>query len=200
MANLTNFVSRAGAKLNFALEHFNLDVTDLVCIDLGASTGGFTDCLLKRGAKKVYAVDTAYGELDWGLRNDARVVVMERSNALYVDIPELSDFISIDVGWTQQKTILPKAISMLKPDGNIISLIKPHYEAEKSILRKGKVPDEYLSEIIKRITLDIENLGLSLSKLVESPVEGKKGKNKEFLALLNYFAFFFFFFPFRIIC
>src|SRR3989344_6185067 len=118
------FVSRAGLKLEHALKFFNISVRSKVCADLGCSTGGFVDCLLQRGAKKVYAVDTAYGVLDWKLRNDPRVVVMERTNALHVQLPELVDFISIDVGWTRQQLILPHALKLLKPDGVIVSLIK----------------------------------------------------------------------------
>ena len=187
MAGITStFVSRAGDKLDFALNHFNLNVTDLVCADLGCSTGGFVDCLLKRQAKKVYAIDTAYGELNWGLRNDSRVVVMERTNALYVSLPEKLDFICIDLGWTPQKMVLPKAKEMLKENGVIVSLIKPHYEADKAFLRGGKVLEEKLPEVLDKVKLEIINLGLNLKEIVESPIEGKKGKNKEYLALIGF--------------
>ena len=187
MADLTgNFVSRAGDKLNFALDHFSIDVKNLVCCDLGSSTGGFVDCLLKRGAKKVYAIDTAYGELNWGLRNNNRVVVMERTNALYVSLTEKLDFICIDLGWTPQKMVLPKAKEMLKENGVIISLIKPHYEADKSFLRGGKVLEEKLPEVLDKVKSEIIYLGLNLKEIIESPIEGKKGKNKEFLALIGF--------------
>jgi len=179
------FVSRAGDKLDFALTNFNIDVSDLICADLGCSTGGFVDCLLKRNAKKVYAIDTAYGELNWGLRNDSHVVVMERTNALYVELTEKFDFICIDVGWTPQKMILAKAKLMLKERGNIISLIKPHYEADKSFLKQGKVLDEKLNEVLDKVKSDIKDTGLNFKSLVKSPIEGKKGKNKEFLALIT---------------
>lgn len=186
MAELNRrFVSRAGDKLDFALSSFNIDVSNLVCADLGCSTGGFVDCLLQRGAKKVFAVDTAYGELDWGLRNDSRVIVLERTNALFVDLGERMDFICIDVGWTPQKLILEKAKAMLKDNGKIVSLIKPHYEANKNFLKRGRVLDGKLDEVLSAVKENIKSLGLNLVSLVESPVEGKKGKNKEFLAYIT---------------
>ncbi len=132
------FVSRAGEKLKFALEKFDIDVSGKVCADLGCSTGGFTDCLLQNGAKKVYSVDTGKNVLEWKLREDSRVVVMEKTNALHIELPEKVDFISIDVGWTPQKLIIPKALSLLKKDGDVVSLLKPHYEADKSLLKKEK--------------------------------------------------------------
>jgi 23S rRNA (cytidine1920-2'-O)/16S rRNA (cytidine1409-2'-O)-methyltransferase len=123
------FVSRAGAKLAAALEALAIDVTGWVCVDLGCNVGGFTDCLLQRGAAKVYAVDTGYGTLAWKLRRDGRVVVMERTNALYATPSEPVDLAVIDVGWTPQRLIVPAATRWLKPGGQIISLLKPHYEA-----------------------------------------------------------------------
>src|ERR1700742_400014 len=129
------FVSRAGQKLDYGIAHFKLRIDGAVCADLGCSTGGFVDCLLQRGAGKVYAVDTGYGVLDWKLRNDPRVVVMERTNAMHVSLPEQVDWVSIDVAWTKQKRILPAAKAILKPDGRVITLIKPHYEAAASDLR-----------------------------------------------------------------
>src|SRR3954451_12623884 len=116
------FVSRAGQKLEHALREFHFDVAGLVCADLGCSTGGFTDCLLQHGAAKVYAVDTGYGVLDWKLRKDSRVVVMERVNAMHVQLPELVDLVSIDVAWTRQRRILPAARKLIRPDGIVITL------------------------------------------------------------------------------
>src|ERR1700690_3710153 len=106
---IRNYVSRAGQKLEHALRSFAIDPTGKICADLGCSTGGFTDCLLQHGASKVYAVDTGYGVLDWKLRKDSRVVVMERVNAMHVQLPELVDVVSIDVAWTRQRRILPSA-------------------------------------------------------------------------------------------
>src|SRR5438552_9381049 len=139
---MRDFVSRAGQKLDHALDHFALDITGFVCADLGCSTGGFTDCLLQRGAAKIYAVDTGYGVLDWKLRKDPHVVVMERTNAMHVTLPEPVDLVTIDVAWTKQRHILPAAARIMKRDGRVISLIKPHYEAPPAMLRKGILPDE----------------------------------------------------------
>ncbi|TSC88160.1 MAG: FtsJ-like methyltransferase [Microgenomates group bacterium Gr01-1014_16] len=168
-----HYVSRAGEKLEFALATWHINVTGLICADLGCSAGGFTDCLLQRGAAKVYAVDTGYGVLDWKLRNNSRVIVMERTNALHVKLPELVDFVSIDVGWTPQRLILPVAKTLLKPGGQIISLIKPHYEAKKAHL----TPDE-----AKNIADQFAQLG----QLVQSPITGQKAGNVEYLLRMLY--------------
>src|SRR3989304_10153402 len=118
---MANFVSRAGEKLQFALEQFNISVKDLTLADFGSSTGGFVDCLLQNDAKKVYSVDTAYGELAWKLRNDPRVVVMERTNILHLEgLPESIDLITIDAGWTKLELVLPVVKKFLKDDGFII--------------------------------------------------------------------------------
>jgi 23S rRNA (cytidine1920-2'-O)/16S rRNA (cytidine1409-2'-O)-methyltransferase len=148
------FVSRAGNKLQFALDQFNISLKDLICADFGSSTGGFVDCLLKAGAKKVYSVDTAYGELAWILRRDTRVVVMERTNAMHLVLPEKIDFITIDVGWTKQKHILPNAFKNLKDDGKIISLIKPHYE-----IGKARVDENQIDDILEMVKGDIASVG-----------------------------------------
>ena len=180
--NMNNkFVSRAGKKLEFALSNWQIDIHDKICADLGCSTGGFTDCLLDKGAKKVYAVDTAYGVLDWKLRNDKRVAVMERTNALNLNLPEKMDFICIDVGWTPQARIMPKALSLLKKDGNIISLLKPHYEADKSWLTRGKLDEKYYDKVLVKVKSDLIKANANLIDLVASPIIGAKGGNKEFL-------------------
>ncbi len=179
------FASRAGEKLQHALDTFTISVSNLICADFGCSTGGFTDCLLKNGAQKVYAVDTAYGELAWTLRNDPRVVVMERTNALHVELPEKMDLITIDVAWTPQKLILPSAVKNLKEKGRIIALIKPHYEAPKEYLQKGRLIEEKMNEVLDKTKKDITDLGITIEGFVESPILGERGKNKEFLALLT---------------
>ncbi len=181
----TNFASRAGEKLQFALDQFQISVKDKICADLGSSTGGFVSCLLLNGAAKVYSVDTSYGELAWTLRNDERVVVMERANALHVELPEKVDFISIDVGWTPQALILPHALSLLKNDSYIISLIKPHYEADKRLIRKGKLPDENIEEVLDQMKNKLAELDIKFEKIVESPIVGKRGGNREFLGLIR---------------
>ncbi len=178
---IPEFVSRGGQKLKFALEKFNINVEGKICADLGCSIGGFTDCLLQKGAKKVYSVDTGKDILEWKIKEDERVVFLGKENALHVELPEKVDFISIDVGWTPQKLIIPKALSLLKDGGEIISLIKPHYEIDKELLSKGKVPEEHLLEVIEKIKQDFVDLGLNFSEIIESPILGTKGKNKEYL-------------------
>lgn len=178
---MPTFVSRAGAKLDHALDEFKLRVEGLVCADLGCSTGGFTDCLLQRGAAKVYAIDTGYGVLDWKLRQDPRVVVMERTNALHVQLPEPVQFISIDTSWTPQRLMVPHALELLAPGGNIVSLLKPHYEADRKILRQGKVPDELLPQVIEEVQEELKSLEIIVKGITESPIIGGKGGNKEYL-------------------
>lgn len=177
------YVSRAGEKLQFALDRFKIIVKGKICADFGSSTGGFTDCLLQNGAKKVYAVDCAYGELAWKLRNDPRVIVMERTNAMHVTLPEKMDLVTIDVGWTRQGNILPNALNNLKDEGKIISLIKPHYEAPRKYITKGRLIDKKMNDVMESIKKDIQNSGGKVLKLIDSPIIGEKGKNREFLAL-----------------
>src|SRR5580658_1541041 len=131
---VAEFVSRAGLKLEHALAAFAVDVGAKICADFGCSTGGFTDCLLQRGAAKVFAIDTGYGVLDWKLRKDPRVVVMERTNAMHVELPKAIQILSIDVGWTRQRNILHSAARVLGPGGIVITLVKPHYEADPKLL------------------------------------------------------------------
>lgn len=184
MFRVPDFVSRGGLKLEHALQTFNLNVTALTCADLGCSTGGFTDCLLQRGAEKVYAVDTGYGVLDWKLRKDARVVVKERTNAMHVDLPEKVDLVVIDCAWTKQKHILPSAKRLLKPQGRIVTLVKPHYEAEPSTLRKGILPQDQVESVVNRVLEQIASDGFGVVDKVESPIKGSKG-NTEWLVLLT---------------
>ncbi len=182
---MNTFVSRAGEKLQFALDSFSLNLKELVCADFGASTGGFVDCMLQAGAKKVYAVEVGYGTIDWKLRNDPRVVVMEKTNAMHVSLPEKVAFISIDVGWTKQKLILPNAFDNLTATGMIVSLIKPHYEAPKEFIMKGKLMEEKIEEVLELVKMDISEAGGKVEVLIESPILGEKGKNKEYLALIT---------------
>ena len=148
---INQFVSRGGIKLQAAIENWKLRIENLTCLDVGSSTGGFVDCLLQNGAAKVYSVDTAYGELAWKLRNDPRVVVMERTNILHLEnLPEEVDLITIDAGWTKLGLVLPVVQKFLKLDGFIIALLKPHYEAGQKILVKGVVPKNLVDEIKDR--------------------------------------------------
>ena len=193
------YVSRGGLKLHHALEDFGLGVTDLVCADFGCSTGGFTDCLLQRGASRVHAIDTAYGELAWKLRQDPRVVVHERSNAMHLDPPPVVidaggvDLVVIDLGWTKQARALPAAARWLRPGGRVVSLVKPHYEATKDELDEGSVLDEDTARrIAERVRDGLPALGFGVLGWTRSPVLGgavgrrrkKKGKgNPEWLVL-----------------
>jgi 23S rRNA (cytidine1920-2'-O)/16S rRNA (cytidine1409-2'-O)-methyltransferase len=178
------FVSRAGQKLEHALATFGIDVSGWVCADLGSNVGGFVDCLLQRGAKKVFAIDTGYGALEWKLRRDPRVVVMERTNAMHVKLSEKVKLVSIDVAWTKQKNILPAARKMIEDDGMAISLIKPQYEAGVSLLREGVLPGEHLEAVLEAVKKDIAASGFDLVKMIESPIRGGEG-NMEMLAHLR---------------
>ncbi len=180
------FVSRGGEKLESAIKNFKLKISNLTCLDVGSSTGGFVDCLLQNGAKKVYALDTAYGELAWKLRNDPRVVVMERTNILYLEsLPEVVDLVTIDAGWTKLELILPRIKKFLKPGGIIIALLKPHYEAEKSKLRKGILMPEYVDEVVEKVSKTIYDLRFTINQIMESPILGGAG-NREYLLLLTH--------------
>jgi 23S rRNA (cytidine1920-2'-O)/16S rRNA (cytidine1409-2'-O)-methyltransferase len=177
--------------------HFGLDVTNLRCADFGCSTGGFTDCLLQRGARQVIAIDTGYGILDWTLRNDVRVEVRERSNVLHADPPQSGvDLIVIDVGWTPQARVLSVADGWLAMDGRVITLIKPHYERSADPAHrhdaKGLLSDEEADSILAGTLEAMPALGWHVLDQVVSPIRGaKSGKgrrgegNLEFLALLK---------------
>ncbi len=179
------FVSRGGIKLQAAIENWKLDIGNLTILDVGSSTGGFVDCLLQNGAKRVYAVDTSYGELAWKLRNDPKVVVMERINILHLnELPESVDLITIDAGWTKLELVLPVVKRFLKPEGQIIALLKPHYEAEKWQLKKGILQKEFLEEVKEKTLQKIHDLRFKIQDVMESPIQGGAG-NREFLLLLN---------------
>ncbi len=177
------YVSRGGVKLAAALNAFGIEPARLVCADLGSNVGGFVDCLLRRGAGRVYAIDTGYGVLAYTLRTDPRVVVMERTNAMHAMLPEPIDLVTIDVAWTPQHRILPNAIKLLKPGGRIITLIKPHYEAEPNRLRRGVLEPDLARQTLDLIRERIAAAGAVVDQLIESPIAGQKG-NIEFLALL----------------
>jgi 23S rRNA (cytidine1920-2'-O)/16S rRNA (cytidine1409-2'-O)-methyltransferase len=187
------FVSRAGLKLEHALNEFKFDVTGMKCADLGCNVGGFTDCLLQRGASKVFAVDTGYGTLAWKLRSDARVTTLERTNALHLEPPEIVDLVVIDLGWTPQKLALPIGMKWVNC-GFILSLIKPHYELtaeEKTIEKVGQgLSDDAVSRVIARTKTLCEALSLELLGETLSPIRGKKSSkkgsgNSEYLMLLK---------------
>jgi 23S rRNA (cytidine1920-2'-O)/16S rRNA (cytidine1409-2'-O)-methyltransferase len=184
MDAMSEFVSRAGLKLEHALQAFAVDVSGCVCADLGSNAGGFVDCLLQRGVAKVYAVEKGYGVLEWKLRKDQRVVVLERTNAMHVSLPEMVSLVTIDVAWTRQRNILPAAARLLNDDGRVITLIKPHYEAEKCLLKQGILPPERVEEVVSRVKDDIRAAGFEVLATVQSPILGGEG-NIEVLGLLK---------------
>ncbi|MDY7078557.1 MAG: TlyA family RNA methyltransferase [Chloroflexota bacterium] len=183
------FVSRGGEKLEAALARFGLDVTGMVAADVGASTGGFTDCLLQHGASRVYAIDVGYGQLAWRLRNDPRVVVMERTNARYLEsLPEMVSLITADASFISLELILPAAVGWLAPTsvggsgGKVIALIKPQFEAGRREVGKGGVVRDRRvhRSVLERVLGIAAELGLGLRGLMPSPLRGPAG-NVEFL-------------------
>lgn len=180
------FVSRGGEKLQAALEAFKFDVTGLTVLDVGSSTGGFVDCLLQNGAAKVYSVDTAYGELAWKLRNDPKVIVLERTNILHLGhLPEQVDLVTIDASWTKLELILPVVQKFLKPEGSIIALLKPHYQANKQDLVKGILAKEKSEQVKDEVIARVAGLGFRVEKEIESPILGGGG-NTEYLLLIKF--------------
>lgn len=187
--NICPYVSRGGLKLEKSMEFFDLKLDNTVCMDIGASTGGFTDCMLKNGAKKVYAIDVGYGQLDWKLRNDSRVVNMEKCNVRYLDtelILEPIDFISIDVSFISLKLIFPVAAKVLSESGHIVCLVKPQFEAGRDqVGKKGIVRDRNVhSQVIENVIEYAAENGLYPNGLTFSPVTGAKG-NIEYLLYLS---------------
>lgn len=177
------FASRGGEKLEAALTGFELSVSGWVVADVGASTGGFTDCLLQRGAHRVYAIDVGYGQLDWRLRNDERVVVMERTNARYLEsLSEPVDLVTVDVSFISLGLILPAAMQWLRQNGQVIALIKPQFEAGRREVGKGGVVRDPMVHraVLERVLETAEELGLGLRGLMASPLRGPAG-NVEFL-------------------
>ena len=180
------YVSRGGLKLEKAVSEFSLDLKDRICMDVGASTGGFTDCMLQNGAAKVYSVDVGYGQLAWKLRSDERVVNMERTNIRYVtdeQVPDKLDFASIDVSFISLRLVLPVAYELLKDCGEVVALIKPQFEAgrdrvgKKGVVRDPKVHEDVLMDIVNFAP----TFGWQVKQLAYSPITGPEG-NIEFLA------------------
>ncbi len=185
--NKPRFVSRGGEKLAGALVDFNYSVEGLVCADVGASTGGFTDCLLQNSASKVYAIDVGYGQLDYGLRQDNRVIVIERTNARYLEtLPEPIDLVVIDASFISLRLLLPVIYDWLKANGEIIALIKPQFEAGKNDVGKGGVVRDTAIHIrvIKNIIDFAQQHHFNVCNLTQSPLKGPAG-NIEFLIWLK---------------
>ena len=181
------FVSRGGIKLDYALGQFHIDVASKVAADIGASTGGFTDCLLKRGATRVYAIDVGYGQLDYRLRQDSRVVVMERVNARYpIALPEKADLVIMDLSFISVEKVIPSVAKLLKSSGYLIVLIKPQFEAKRGEVGKGGVIKQPIvhARVLGRFISWLTEHGFKLGGLVTSPIPGASG-NKEFFVLLR---------------
>jgi 23S rRNA (cytidine1920-2'-O)/16S rRNA (cytidine1409-2'-O)-methyltransferase len=186
------YVGRGGLKLKAALDAWEIDPKGLVCIDIGASTGGFTDVLLQGGAAKVYAIDVGYGQLDFSLRNDPRVVNMERTNIRLLDtdaFPEKVGFIVIDVAFISLALVLPVAVQLLKadaPGSGVVALVKPQFEAGRAQVGKGGIVRDpgVHAEVLEKVKNYAENCGFAVNAVMDSPVLGAKG-NKEFLLWLK---------------
>jgi 23S rRNA (cytidine1920-2'-O)/16S rRNA (cytidine1409-2'-O)-methyltransferase len=181
------YVSRAGRKLAHALDHFQLDPSGFVCLDVGASTGGFTDCLLQRGAVRVYALDVGYGQLDYSLRNDPRVVVMERVNARYLPpdaLPEPCDLITVDISFISLTKVVPALLPHMQDGAWLLPMIKPQFEAGRRQVGKGGIvrDQRVRKQVIDRRVAELEALGLGSRGVFDSPVTGVGG-NREAFAL-----------------
>lgn len=182
------YVSRGGLKLAQALDEFGIDVTGVVAIDVGASTGGFTDCLLQRGARKVFAVDVGYGQLAWKLRQDSRVVNLEKTNIRYLEpqaLAEMPELAVVDASFISLDKVLPPTLRLVREGGAVVALIKPQFEVGKGEVGKGGVvrDEEKHREVVENIVSLAEGLGLSVRGVTESPILGPKG-NREFLIYL----------------
>ena len=187
--NALKYVSRGGLKLEKAMASFPIDLRDAVCGDIGASTGGFTDCMLQNGARKVYAVDVGYGQLAWSLRSDERVVCMERTNARYLtheQIPEELDFASVEVSFSSLKLILPPLCGLLRQGGHVACLVKPQFEAGKEkVGKKGVVRDPAVHlEVLEHFLEYAKESGFTVLGLTYSPIRGPEG-NIEYLGYLE---------------
>lgn len=183
------YVSRGGLKLQKALDEFSIDVAGLVVMDVGASTGGFTDCLLQRGAGKVFAVDVGYGQLAWKLRQDERVLSLEKTNIRYLEpenLPEMPDMAVIDASFISLEKVLPNTLRLVKPGGGLVALVKPQFEVGRGEVGKGGVvrdPEKH-AEVLASIRDLSHSLQLEVLGVTESPILGPKG-NREFLIYLK---------------
>jgi len=181
------YVSRGGLKLEAALDTFDLEPAGRICADIGASTGGFTDCLLQRGAARVYAIDVGYGQLAWSLRTDPRVVVIERMNVRFLEeLPERIEFATVDVSFISLRLVLQRVARLLIPTGQTIALIKPQFEVGKGLVGKGGVVrDPQLHRLaIEKVLTGAEGTGFAAQGLIRSPIRGPAG-NVEFLVWLR---------------
>lgn len=178
------FVSRAGFKLEAALEHFDIHVTGLVAMDAGISTGGFTDCLLQNGIQRVYGIDVGYGQVHEKIRNDARVLLLEKTNLRLLEhLPEKVDLATLDLSFISLLKVMPAVKNLLKPDGRIIALIKPQFEAERHEIGRGGLvkSDATHAKVIQKIKDGMKEFGFQTVGVIESPIVGATSGNKEFL-------------------
>ncbi|HET6978247.1 MAG TPA: TlyA family RNA methyltransferase [Pyrinomonadaceae bacterium] len=183
----TRYVGRGGLKLEAALREFQIDVAGLTCLDVGASTGGFTDCLLQNGAAKVFAVDVGHNQIDWRLRNDPRVEVREGVNARYLtpqDFPRQFDLVVMDVSFISVTKVLPAIVPLLVAGGSIVTLIKPQFEVGRGEVGGGGVvrDESKRLRVVEEVNAFVRGLGLDVTQVIESPITGAEG-NVEFLAL-----------------
>ncbi len=182
------FVSRAGFKLEAALQQFNIDLKDLVALDAGISTGGFTDCLLQNGIKHVYGIDVGYGQVHEKIRNNPRVILLEKTNLrLLKQLPELVDLATLDLSFISLLKIMPAVSNLLKPHGRLITLIKPQFEADRQDISKGGlVKDDIVHQkVIAKIKTGMAEFGFKMIGVIDSPILGASSGNKEFLALFE---------------
>ncbi len=182
------YVGRGGLKLQAALEHFGRDPGGMVAMDVGCSTGGFTDCLLKKNARKVYAIDVGYGQMDWLLRNDPRVVLLEKTNIRYIEktaVPEPVDIAVVDVSFISLLKVLPKVLEFLGSGGKVLALVKPQFEAGRGLVGKGGVVKEESTRLsaVQSVREWAEEAGLRTFGVFESPVRGQKGNIEYFICL-----------------
>jgi 23S rRNA (cytidine1920-2'-O)/16S rRNA (cytidine1409-2'-O)-methyltransferase len=183
------YVSRGGLKLEAAVKEFHIELEGRTAMDVGASTGGFTDCMLQKGARKVYCIDVGYGQLAWKLRQDSRVVLMERKNIRHMEreqIPDVIDLAVIDVSFISLAKVVPRVLEFLKPEGELVALIKPQFEVGKGEVGKGGiVRDEGKRQAaVERVKEELESLGLETLGIITSPILGQKG-NVEYLIYMR---------------
>jgi 23S rRNA (cytidine1920-2'-O)/16S rRNA (cytidine1409-2'-O)-methyltransferase len=182
---MTQYVSRGAYKLESALATVGLSVDGWTVADLGSSTGGFVDVLIHSGAKKVYAIEKGFGQLDWKLRNDPRVIAMERTDARTVELPEKVELVTADVGFTKQAEFIPHALTLIKTTGLVISLIKPQYEVSGRDLIKGHLTEDVTQAVLRRIVDYIDELDAEVLDIFPSALKGKDAKVQEYFMILR---------------
>jgi 23S rRNA (cytidine1920-2'-O)/16S rRNA (cytidine1409-2'-O)-methyltransferase len=182
---MTQYVSRGAHKLESALATVGLSVDGWTVADLGSSTGGFVDVLIRSGAKKVYAIEKGFGQLDWKLRNDPRVIAMERMDARTVKLPEKVELVTADVGFTKQAEFIPHALTLIKTTGLVISLIKPQYEVSGRDLIKGHLTEDVIQAVLRRIVDHIDELDAEVLDIFPSALKGKDAKVQEYFMILR---------------